>query len=546
MTPDQIDGSFVPVVVGELTPVDIGDERVLLDGWKAALVLNPSATVIWDSFDGASSLDDVATELADLTQADRDQVFDIVLAFAKELGHLGRLDGVSAEAGPQIELVPVKLLGPGDSFAGVKGTDLNGATRTLHEFADGDVLAINWNPHCGHCVSIASRLAALDAPLRAAGVTMVLIAYGDPETNRRLAEQAGLSSPILLVGDAESPFGVTGTPSAAHLGVDLVIDALAHGNIDVPRFAATLAGVNPDEGTDGADDAGSGPRYLLEQDGVCAPGLGETTTWVDTRVYRLGDYHVGIRVDSEETTQALDDLFEQRVVEDPRAGHSYTITLPSLARQTTTQAAAVGMNLLVQPSRAPVRSRDPGRILQALLADLHDRLNGSRLAEGRLRVNAIAVRSDSGTGLIPKEFVAFQPRLQSLLAERGVAIADVARPEIDLATAELVIPDPAIDHDPAVLQRVSQPPSKRSELPTLGPGHYPLIGWCVIQPGEEPFVALSPAQAAAATVSSLVEADDPVERLSQLGDLFARVPAYGLWYYSDTQVADLVARALKA
>jgi len=68
----------------------------------------------------------------------------------------------------------------------------------------------------------------------------------------------------------------------------------------------------------------------------------------------------------------------------------------------------------------------------------------------------------------------------------------------------------------------------------------------VIQPGEQSFVPLSPAQAAAATVSSLVEADDPVERLVQLGGLFSRVPAFGLWNYSDTKVTDFVARARAA
>ncbi len=168
------------------------------------------------------------------------------------------------------------------------------------------------------------------------------------------------------------------------------------------------------------------------------------------------------------------------------------------------------------------------------------------MAEDRLRVNAIAVQVGSGAGLIPMNFHAFAPRLQSLLARRGVALADAPGAEIDLTTAELVIPQPAVDHDASVLDRVTVPASSGGELPAVLPGRYPLIGWCVIQPGEQTFVPLSPAQAAAATVSSLVEADDPVQRLGQLGDLFTGVPAYGLWYYSDTEVADLVARALGA
>jgi len=96
-----------------------------------------------------------------------------------------------------------------------------------------------------------------------------------------------------------------------------------------------------------------------------------------------------------------------------------------------------------------------------------DRIDGSDPPDGRPRVNANAVQPGAGAGLIALDFHALAPRLQSLLARHGVALADY-------------------------------PPS----------------------------------------------------RLRQLGDRFTGVPAFGLWYYSDTEVADLVsdlvARALGA
>lgn len=556
MTPDQLDGSFVPIVDGSLTPVDIGDERVLLDGWNAALVLNSSGVLIWDRLDGDRSLAEVAADLAVETGADPEQILDNVVAFARELGRLGLLDGVAVDNGPEVQLVAVPQLGPGDPFPDVELADLHGTTTSLAGLAAGDLLALNWNPHCGYCVSITSRLAALQGPLAAAGVGLALIAFGDEAANRRVAEQAGITAPILLLGDADSPFGSVGTPSAVHLDSDLFVQSIVYGNVEVPRLAESLADVDPaadeaaGDGTPRRD--GGAPRYLLEQDGFCAPGIGEDTPWADTRVYRIGDHHVGIRADSTSTAAVLDDLFEHRVVEDPRAGHSYSVALPAVSSGTgdpgpTTRS---GLNLLVQPARAAVRSRDPGRILRALLGDLHDRIHDgpdqSEPADDRLRVNAIAVRVGSGAGLLPINFHAFAPRLQSLLARRGVALADVPRPEIDLATAELVIPEPAVAHDASVLDRVAVPASSGGELSSVLPGRYPLVGWCAIQPGEQTFVPLTPAQAAAATVSSLVEADDPVQRLGQLGSLFSRVPAFGLWYYSDTELADLVARALGA
>ncbi len=546
----------MPIVDGSLTPVDIGDERVLLDGWNAALVLNSSGVMIWDRLDGDRSLAEVAADLAVETGADTEQILDNVVAFARELGRLGLLDGVAIDNGPEVQLVAVPQLGPGDPFPDVLLADLDGTTTSLTGLAAGDVLAINWNPHCGYCVSIASRLAELQGPLAAAGVGLALIAFGDEAANRRVAEQAGITAPILLLGDADNPFGSVGTPSAVHLDSALVVESIVYGNVEVPRLAESLAGIDPDADVNGGSGSPRGddgaPRYLLEQDGFCAPGIGEDRPWAATRVYRIGDHHVGIQADSTSTAAVLDDLFEHRVVEDPRAGHSYSVALPTVPDRSGDQGdgAASGLNLLVQPARATVRSRDPGRILRALLGDLHDRIHDGtdepEAADDRLRVNAIPVQVGSGAGLLPINFHAFAPRLQSLLARRGVALADVPRPEIDLATAELVIPEPAIAHDASVLDRVAVAATSGGELPAVLPGRYPLAGWCVIQPGEQTFVPLTPAQAAAATVSSLVEADDPVERLGQLGGLFSRVPAFGLWYYSDTELADLVARALGA
>lgn len=529
VTPDQLDGSFVPnLTVDHLIAVGIGDERVLLDGWNAALVLNPSGVLIWDRLDGVGALAEVADDLAAETGADRAQILDNLVAFTRELGRLGLLHGVAVDDGPEMHLAAVPQLGPGDTFPDVELTDLDGTVTSLTALDGGDVLAVNWNPHCGYCVSIASRLAALQDGLTSAGVQLVLIAFGDADANRRVAEQAGITAPILLLGGTDSPFGSVGTPSAVHLDSGLVIESIVYGNVEVPRLAESLAGVEPDADVNGGSGSprrdGAAPRYLLEQDGFCAPGVGETSEWAGTRTYRIGEHHVGIRVDSNATAAVLDELFEHRVVEDPRAGHSYSIALPAVADPAGDHDPGTGLNLLVQPARATVRSRDPGRILRALLGDLHDRIHESEPATDRLRVNAIAVQVGSGAGLLPINFHAFAPRLQSLFARRGVALADLPRPEIDLATAELVIPEPAVAHDASVLDRVAVAATSRGELPAVLPGRYPLVGWCVIHPGEQTFVPLSPARAAAATVSSLIEANDPVERLGQSSHCWTEPP----------------------
>ena len=76
-----------------------------------------------------------------------------------------------------------------------------------------------------------------EAALQRAGVNVVFLAYGDAESNRELADDAGLESPVLLLGDEAGPFGSSGTPSAYHLDRD--------GRIAVQSaLASQLAGID--------------------------------------------------------------------------------------------------------------------------------------------------------------------------------------------------------------------------------------------------------------------------------------------------------------
>jgi hypothetical protein len=84
---------------------------------------------------------------------------------------------------------------------------------------------------------------------------------------------------------------------------------------------------------------------------------------------------LGSELTRETTAATLDRLFPGARVTDPRAGHSFSVALytpevPSHGR------VGRGLNLLIQPGRTPTRSRDPARILRALLFELHDQLNG--------------------------------------------------------------------------------------------------------------------------------------------------------------------------
>ncbi len=402
---------------------------------------------------------------------------------------------------------------------------------------------MHWSPHCGYCARIAPDLAELQPALEAAGCTLVLVALGGVPANRAVAEAAGLDGPILLLAPDQDVFRAAGTPSAYHLdGAGRILSQPAYGGIEVPALARSIAGVDARTDPPGAADA---VRYLLERDGLCAPDAvaQDALTWSGTRVYRLADFHVGIRHDSPATAAILDRLLVGRRVDDPRAGHSFSVALGS-ASTGKAETRVRGLNLLIQAGQPTLRSRDPARVLHALLSRCSDGISAFDPACGRLQVNAIAVLHQRGAALLPWNLHAFAPRLQPLLARHGIAMADVRYPEIDLATQELVVPESAVHHDSSVLDAigVSVPPTV--EQPCVRPGRYPLTTWCAIHPGPWRVVPLSPAEGAAATLSSVLHTDDAAERVRQLGRLFERVEACGLWYYAERELIAAVVAAL--
>ncbi len=536
----------VPSQADHVLAVEVAGELVLVDGWRSAWVLNPSAVAIWERIDGHTPLNEIAVVLSAEHAAEAEVVLADVIATAQQLGQAGLLDGMPApDGGPGITLKPTPPVEVGTRVDSVVGRYLDGDEHSLSGFFETEVLLINWNPHCGYCAGVAPTLAELEAPLMVAGVRVVLAASGDPATNRQLLSGTDWYPTVLLVDDPDVLFHGSGTPTAYHLdSTGTLASSPAYGAGNTVELAEQLAGI--DRRSEAESPGSVRVRYLLERDGVCAPGAGDTpgVTWSQTCVYRIGDHHVGIRVDADTTAATLDRLFPGARVTDPRAGHSFSVAL-STPGGPNHERVGRGLNLLIQPGRTPTRSRDPARILRALLFELHDQLNGCDPHDGCIRVNAIAVRTEhGGVGLLPPNFYAFAPRLQALLAQHGMALADNRWPEIDLNTNEVLVPEPQIPHDPKVLGDLNAGGLGFSELPAVLPGRYPLIGWCSIHPGDHELVELSPAQGAAANLSFVFHTGDPAERLTELGELFMDVPAYGLWYYDDTQLVELIAAAL--
>ena len=103
---------------------------------------------------------------------------------------------------------------------------------------------MNWNFECGFCDAIAPDLARLQSSLEKQNVQLMLLSYGDPDSNEKEARQHGLQCPILLPPDTErpKPFEYQGTPVAYLLDeTGRVARPLASGADEVAALANELA-----------------------------------------------------------------------------------------------------------------------------------------------------------------------------------------------------------------------------------------------------------------------------------------------------------------
>src|SRR6185312_11155716 len=87
--------AFVPTARPDVVHVEIDGEMVLYDDRaKVMHRLSPSAAQVWRCLDGSGSLAEIASDLAEVYQADQNQILTDVVATARQFGSAGLLVGI--------------------------------------------------------------------------------------------------------------------------------------------------------------------------------------------------------------------------------------------------------------------------------------------------------------------------------------------------------------------------------------------------------------------------------------------------------------------
>jgi hypothetical protein len=240
----------------------------------------------------------------------------------------------------------------------------------------------------------------------------------------------------------------------------------------------------------------------------------------------------------------LDRLFPGARVNDRRAPDNYSI---ALAGTPTTKGAGASrsLKLLVQGGTQLVRSRSGGRVLAALLQHLSADLAAPD--PSLTRVDATPVVRDGEALLLPPGVADFVNQVQPRLAKAGIAIVDTPHALLDLHARELVVPEPGLVYDAAVIDELEADVKLGNELPRVRPGRYPLRSWFFARSPEHLGV-LTRGVAVTGAVPLLhdLDDDDLIVEVEQMASLFEEVTPYGIWYESANELADQVGAVFNA
>jgi peroxiredoxin len=103
--------------------------------------------------------------------------------------------------------------------------DIHGRTVSLDEYRGRRVFLVFSDPQCGPCDQLAPQLVELHQQHRDNGLAVVMVGRGDPEENRRKAEEQSFEFPVVLQRKWElsKEYGIFETPVAFLIGEDGVI-----------------------------------------------------------------------------------------------------------------------------------------------------------------------------------------------------------------------------------------------------------------------------------------------------------------------------------
>lgn len=562
--PDEIAGDFVPRPSVGVATYPLGSEAVLIGGRSGPVQhLDQIAAIVWSLFDGETSLDVLADDLAAGFQHDRGVIFDDVLNLTRNLGTRGMVAGVAL---PRPKPRPqAGSIEPGEPLPDFTYLDADGVQVSLADLQGRRAVILNWSARCGYCVKIAAEIGELAPKIADAGADLVFIAPSDGEGNRELLTTHNIPARLLVKGseiDGADPFPGMGTPMAYLIDeAGVIAEPLAAGAGEVPVLLRTIAGVEApaaeptapvhdhdhDHDHDGHDhgdhdraatdeDAAPRPKFIPMQagGGVCGPGATSATptVWEPAHAYQVGDYYIGIQANTPATDALLARVLAPVRNDDLVPPANYSLLL---AGDGDGADGVRGLNMLLSGAQVLVRSRSEARVIHALLQYLS---TWDDVPTGMVVTDTVVGIRDGQAVLLPRLLQSKIKELQPRLSRAGIATADTPFGVLDLVTREVVVPEVTIAYDDAALADVPDPAPRGSELARVLPGRYPLAAWYFS--GRDTGVFSDAAATAHALSQSRHQLEEPAV-VAAFAEMFGSIDGVGVGLTANDEMVAAIA-----
>lgn len=192
-------------------------------------------------------------------------------------------------------------------------------------------------------------------------------------------------------------------------------------------------------------------------------------------------------------------LLSAHVVDDEVFEPNYSLLLASSQGDAKTRP----LHLLYRGSVCVARSEDPRRVLHALLGHLSGYAELTRGSLTALRATTLVLDDRAVVGPVQLRERFGPAVLDRALARAELRVADGFLSFIDIQTAEVVVPELALDVDWAPFEHI---PSGRKPASTpAAPGRYDIAGWALFRRRQDDETPLSRAIALCAALEQVVE-----------------------------------------
>lgn len=258
--------------------------------------------------------------------------------------------------------------------------------------------------------------------------------------------------------------------------------------------------------------------------------------WAGSSTFEVDGLHLGARCTDAEMHQVIRRALRAHLARGVEAPPNYSVQMGHEAAH----GRVSGLHFLYRGAEKVVRTRDPERVVRALLNHLSS--HARTAPAGMLKVAGTAFVAGDVAVITPSPVRFFLEAAERRLNASGLRVVDTPWALVDPERAELVIPEPALEVDWSELARLGAAlTGPRRPDPCVPPGRYPVAGWALLTPREQAGRLRRPLAVAMAaeTLMELAEADAQ-RLLGGLVDAMRNVEPEGInWHH--TRPAEMVA-----